>query len=121
MTEMERWIHLRSLFPFDYPALLQVHLAVSFIFGEYCTKERILQATGALLKMLEQWRRGQDVDRLNEMNVDDITMKIFSIRTCRADDLLWMDKSAFLSLKIFSQESHPSAFKKGHSQSSKEG
>jgi hypothetical protein len=55
------------------------------------------------------------------MNVDDITMKIFSIRTCRADDLLWMDKSAFLSLKIFSQESHPSAFKKGHSQSSKEG
>jgi hypothetical protein len=32
-----------------------------------------------------------------------------------------MDQSAFLSLKIFSQESHPSAFKKGHSQSAKEG
>ncbi|XP_046639991.1 mutS protein homolog 5-like isoform X1 [Daphnia pulicaria] len=101
MTEMERWIHLKSLFPFDYPAMLQ--------------------ATGALLKMLEQWRRGQDVDRLNEMNLDDKSMKIFSIRTCRVDDLLWMDQSAFLSLKIFSQESHPSAFKKGHSQSAKEG
>jgi hypothetical protein len=71
--------------------------------------------------MLEQWRRGQDVDRLNEMNLDDKSMKIFSIRTCRVDDLLWMDQSAFLSLKIFSQESHPSAFKKGHSQSAKEG
>jgi hypothetical protein len=71
--------------------------------------------------MLEQWRRGQDVDRLNEMNLDDKSIKIFTIRTCLADDLLWMDQFAFLSLKIFSQESHPSAFKKGHSQSAKEG
>ncbi len=88
---------------------------------EFDTKVRIRKATGALLKMLEQWRRGQDVDRLNEMNLDDKSMKIFSIRTCRVDDLLWMDQSAFHSLKIFSRESHPSAFKKGHSQSAKEG
>ncbi|KAI9557097.1 putative MSH5 [Daphnia sinensis] len=101
MTEMERWIHLKSLFPFDNPALLQ--------------------ATGALLKVLEQWQRGQDVDRLNDASMDNMSLKILSIRTCRVDDLLWMDQSTFLSLKIFSQESHPSAFKKGHSQSAKEG
>ena len=71
--------------------------------------------------MLEQWRRGQDVDRLNEVALDDVTMTVFTIRTCRVHDSLWMDQTAFLSLNIFSQESHPSAFKKGQSQSAKEG
>lgn len=74
-----------------------------------------------MLKVLEQWQRGQDVDRLNGESMGNTTMNILSIRTYRIDDLLWMDQSTFLNLKIFSQEAHPSAFKKGHSQSAKEG
>ena len=37
------------------------------------------------------------------------------------DDLVWMDQSAFLALKIFSEQSHPSSFKKGQASSAKEG
>lgn len=80
-----------------------------------------LQATGALLKTLEQWKTGQDVDHLIEANANSTFMKIFSIRTHRIEDSLWMDPSSFFSLNIFSEEAHPSAFKKGHQQSAKEG
>lgn len=71
--------------------------------------------------MLEQWKTGQDVDHLLEATANSMGMKIFSIRTHRVEDSLWMDQSTFFSLNIFSEESHPSAFKKGHQQSAKEG
>ena len=72
------------------------------------------------MQVLERWNRGQDTERLNEMSLDSC-LTVSSIRIHRLNDLVWMDQTAFLSLKIFSQESHPSNFKRGQASSAKEG
>ena len=72
------------------------------------------------MQVLERWNRGQDAERLNEVGLDSC-LTVSSIRIHRLHDLVWMDQTAFLSLKIFSQESHPSNFKRGQTCSAKEG
>ncbi len=79
-----------------------------------------MQATGALLRILEQWKRGQDVDYLTEWG-DRCGLTVTAILVEHLQDLIWMDQSTFLDLQIFSQESHPASLKKGQWSSSKEG
>ena len=70
--------------------------------------------------MLEQWKFGQDVDRLAALD-DRSSLIVSTILVDRLEDSVWMDQSTFLNLQIFSQQMHPASFKKGQSSSSKEG
>ena len=79
-----------------------------------------MQATGALLRVLETWKRGQDLDRLIEMSRDKCST-VTSIHVHRLNDLVWMDQSVFYNLQIFSDESHPASVKTGQASSAKEG
>lgn len=61
------------------------------------------------------------MERLMEASAGGSLTAVSAISVHNLNDLVWMDQSAFLALKIFSEESHPSSFKKGQSSSAKEG
>ena len=72
------------------------------------------------MRVLENWKRGKDVECM--MDVDEGGFfTVSAIHLHRLEDIVWMDQSAFIGLKIFSEESHPSSVKKGQNSSAKEG
>jgi len=80
----------------------------------------ITEATGALLRVLETWKRGQDLEHLVGAT-DARYSTVAAIHAHRMDDLVWMDQSTYLSLQIFSHELHPASAKTGQASSAKEG
>ena len=120
MSETEKMIYLKSIFPLNCPAVVQVLHSSNNEASIGRIILRFLKATGALLRVLETWKRGQDLDRLIDVGNARYST-VAAIHIHRLDDLVWMDQSAYLSLQIFSHELHPASAKFGQASSAKEG
>lgn len=80
-----------------------------------------IQASGALLLLLETRALGSDIGRMIQKTWDPNSFVVSALRISYIKDLVCIDNVSLNGLRVFSQEAHPSSNVKGQTSSAKEG